>query len=57
MKTKDKAQLENILHQFSHPNTPRGRALHTIDWFLNGKPVLKNHDNPRLSLFNGEPCF
>jgi hypothetical protein len=39
-----------------YPNTPRGRALHTIDWFINGKPVLSNHDNPRLSLVNGQPC-
>lgn len=30
------------------PKTPRGRALHTIDWFLNGKPVMRNCDNPNL---------
>lgn len=27
------------------PKTPRGRALHTIDWFLNGKPVMRNYDD------------
>lgn len=32
------------------PVTPRGRALHTIDWFLNGKPVLSQHDNPHLTV-------
>ena len=38
------------------PVTPRGRALHTIDWFLNGKPVLRNHDNPHVKLTNGSSC-
>ena len=32
------------------PVTRRGRALHTIDWFLNGKPVLQYHDNTLLTL-------
>jgi hypothetical protein len=38
------------------PTTPRGRALYTIDWFLNGKPVLRNHDNPQLSITKGCHC-
>lgn len=38
------------------PTTPRGRALFTVDWFLNGKPVLRNHDNPQLSISNGCHC-
>ena len=38
------------------PHTARGRALYTIDWFLNGKPVLRNHDNPQLSIINGCHC-
>ena len=38
------------------PTTPRGRALFTIDWFLNGKPVLRNHDNPQMSLTEGCHC-
>ena len=38
------------------PTTPRGRALYTVDWFLNGKPVLRNHDNPQLSIINGCHC-
>lgn len=32
------------------PATPRGRALHTVDWFMNGKPVLNNHDNSNIKL-------
>ena len=40
----------------SLPRTPRGRAIYTTDWFLNGKPVLRNHDNPRMTLRNGMPC-
>lgn len=27
------------------PETSRGRALYTVDWFLNGSPLLRNHDN------------
>ena len=38
------------------PRTPRGRALYTVDWFLNGKPVLRNHDNPGLKLTDGNNC-
>ena len=38
------------------PVTPRGRALYTVDWFLNGKPVLSNHDNPCMTLRNGVTC-
>ncbi len=38
------------------PTTGRGRALYTVDWFLNGKPVLRNHDNPCLSLRHGVRC-
>jgi len=38
------------------PTTPRGRALYTVDWFLNGRPVLRNHDNPSLKLTQGNKC-
>lgn len=40
----------------SPPRTSRGRALYTVDWFLNGRPVLSDHDNPRLQLRGGCPC-
>jgi hypothetical protein len=32
------------------PVTKRGRALYTMDWFINGKPVLQYHDNSLLTL-------
>lgn len=38
------------------PTTPRGRALYTVDWFLNGTPVLRNHDNPIHKLKDGGGC-
>ncbi|MDH5179016.1 MAG: hypothetical protein OEZ39_01600 [Gammaproteobacteria bacterium] len=38
------------------PTTPRGRALYTLDWFLNGRPVLRRHDNPCLTVKNGLVC-
>ena len=46
----------NSKQKTSIPVTPRGRALYTVDWFLNGKPVLSNHDNPRVTLRDGLPC-
>jgi len=33
------------------PNSARGRALFTIDWFLNGSPLLRDHDNQRATVF------
>ena len=38
------------------PRSGRGRALYTVDWFLNGKPVLRSHDNPQLSIRGGCHC-
>ena len=32
-----------------HPQTPRERALYTVDWFLNGKPSNSLH-------FNDQAC-
>jgi hypothetical protein len=34
----------------SLPASARGRALHTVDWFLNGSPRLRDHDAPQLSV-------
>lgn len=47
---------KTINKQTPVPNTPRGRALHTVDWFMNGQPVLRDHDNPCLTLKNGMSC-
>jgi hypothetical protein len=47
---KSKPDTQNL------PTTSRGRALYTIDWFLNGKPALRNHDNPQLSTTKGCHC-
>ena len=30
------------------PVTSRGRALFTVDWFLNGRTILYDYDNPDL---------
>ena len=32
------------------PTTSRGRSLYIVDCFLNGRPLLHNHDNPQLSV-------
>jgi hypothetical protein len=34
----------------NRPITARGRALYTVDSFMNGKPVLPNHDGLRVPL-------
>lgn len=51
-----KTYINKQTRESTIPVTGRGRALHTIDCFLNGKPVLSNHDNPRMTLLNGLPC-
>lgn len=32
------------------PATPRGRALFTIDYFLNGRPTTDDHDSKLCTL-------
>ena len=32
------------------PETPRGRALYLVDWFLNGHPSSGIHDNTQLKI-------
>jgi hypothetical protein len=32
------------------PTSSRGYAMFTVDWFLNGHPVLHNHDNRQLTI-------
>ena len=34
------------------PVTARGRALRTVDWFLNGTPGKVFYDNPQLRIGN-----
>ena len=38
------------------PVTARGRALYTIDWFANGKPVLDSHDALQISITQISQC-
>jgi hypothetical protein len=45
-----KHMIETTRKHFQLPTTPRGRALHTVDWFLNGKPKLGNHDDTGITL-------
>ena len=32
------------------PATPRGSALYHVDWFLNGHPSLRYHDDRRMTI-------
>jgi hypothetical protein len=32
------------------PATPRGRALHTVDWFMNGQRRLSDYDNRGVNI-------
>jgi hypothetical protein len=45
-----KDMIDTTRAHFKIPVTPRGRALHTVDWFLNGKPRLTRHDDPEIKL-------
>ena len=40
----------------SIPSTPRGRALYTTAWFLNGTPRMTNYDYPVKTVQGGLPC-
>lgn len=40
-----KMTYQNSLNKTAAPVTARGRALHTIDWFMNGIPATIDHDN------------
>lgn len=42
--------IDTTRKHFNVPVTPRGRALHTLDWFMNGKPTLSNHDDARTQV-------
>ena len=42
--------IDTTRDHFNVPVTPRGRALHTLDWFLNGKRTLNNYDDPSIKL-------
>lgn len=45
-----KMTYQNSLNKTATPVTARGRALHTIDWFLNGIPATVDHDNPQSGI-------
>jgi hypothetical protein len=32
------------------PVSSRGSALYLVDWFLNGHPSLRNHDDRRMTI-------
>jgi len=32
------------------PVTSRGSALYHVDWFLNGHPSFRNHDDTRMTI-------
>ncbi len=46
----DKLMTVNSVTKTSLPDTPRGRALFTIDYFLNGRPQASDHDSKLCSL-------
>ena len=42
--------IENTREAFNLPVTPRGRMLHTLDWYMNGRRTVKNYDDPGLTV-------
>lgn len=40
-----KMTYQDSLNKTDAPVTARGRALYTIDWFLNGRPATVDHDD------------
>jgi|GEM_PF-3464022 hypothetical protein len=45
-----KNMIRTTRTHFQVPVTPRGRALHTVDWFMNGKPTRQDYDNAEISI-------
>lgn len=43
------------MDQAAIPVAPRGRALYTIDWFMNGTPTRSNHDDQPMTLQQVSP--
>lgn len=33
-------------------DTSRGKALHTVDWYMHGKPSMEEYDNVNVKLKN-----
>lgn len=51
MNTDTLKSLHSIYKQTAAiPQTARGRAMYATDSFLNGKPLMLNHDNPHLEI-------
>jgi hypothetical protein len=42
--------IETTRKAFAVPVTPRGRAIHTVDWFANGKRSFGNYDDARIQV-------
>ncbi|MEA3411524.1 MAG: hypothetical protein U9R74_08285 [Pseudomonadota bacterium] len=41
--------LQSMERTVTIPGTLRGKALLTTDWYLHGRPVLRNHDTAGLA--------
>ena len=42
--------IETTRKAFQLPVTARGRMLHTLDWYMNGRRTVDNYDDPRLTV-------
>lgn len=45
-----KEMIETTRSYFNVPVTPRGRAIHTVDWFMNGERTRSNYDDTRIKM-------
>jgi len=42
--------IETTRKAFKLPVTERGRALRTLDWYMNGRRTVDNYDDPNLKV-------
>ena len=42
--------IETTRKAFQLPVTARGRTLHTLDWYMNGRRTVEDYDDPRLTV-------
>lgn len=45
-----KNMIRTTRTHFQVPVTPRGRALYTVDWFMNGKATRDQYDDSSIKV-------
>jgi hypothetical protein len=47
-----KEMIDISREHFKIPVTPRGRAMQTVDWYVNGKPSRNDYDDAAIEVMH-----